>query len=90
MDSLDREAHWDKDLSLDEQQSLAFVRVLLHAPKWVLLNDALSALDPSQRKVVREAFRKDLAGMTVISAGRSKLEDDFYTKTLHLQRCPRQ
>ena len=90
MDSLDREAHWDKDLSLDEQQSLAFVRVLLHAPKWVLLNDALSALDPSQRKVVREAFRKDLAGMTVISAGRSKLEDNFYTKTLHLQRCPRQ
>jgi len=88
-DSLDREARWDKDLSLDEQQSLAFARVLLHAPKWVLFNDALSALDPAQRKNVMEVFRHELVGTTVISAGRGNLEDGFYTKTLHLRRCPR-
>ncbi|SDR60374.1 putative ATP-binding cassette transporter [Rhizobiales bacterium GAS113] len=88
-DSLDREARWDKDLSLDEQQSLAFARVLLHVPKWVLFNDALSALDRTQRKSVMEAFGRELAGTTVISAGRGNLEEGFYTKTLHLRRCPR-
>jgi putative ATP-binding cassette transporter len=37
--SLDREARWHKDFSLDEQQALAFARVLLHVPKWVLLSE---------------------------------------------------
>jgi putative ATP-binding cassette transporter len=88
-DTLDREARWDKDLSLDEQQSLAFARVLLHKPKWVFVDDALSALDPVDRKALMEVFQHELAGSTVVSTGRGPWEDDFYNRTLHLQRCPR-
>ena len=87
--TLDREARWDKDLSLDEQQSLAFARVLLHKPKWVFVDDALSALDPVDRKALMEVFQHELTGSTVVSTGRGPWEDDFYNRTLHLQRCPR-
>jgi hypothetical protein len=42
--SLDRSERWDRQLPLDEQQRLAFARLLLHAPRWVVLDDAVSAL----------------------------------------------
>ena len=41
---LDRIERWDRELPLDEQQRLAFARLLLHAPRWVVLDDALSAV----------------------------------------------
>ena len=34
--SLDRTDRWDRQLPLDEQQRLAFARLLLHAPRWVV------------------------------------------------------
>ena len=34
--SLDRTERWDRQLPLDEQQRLAFARLLLHAPRWVV------------------------------------------------------
>jgi vitamin B12/bleomycin/antimicrobial peptide transport system ATP-binding/permease protein len=87
--SLDRRARWDKDLTLDEQQALAFARVLLHAPKWVFIDDALSASEPAVRKTVMEVFQRELAGSTVLSTGRGNSEDGIYARTLHLIRCPR-
>jgi ABC-type uncharacterized transport system fused permease/ATPase subunit len=32
---LDKEERWDRILSLGEQQRLAFVRLLLHRPRWM-------------------------------------------------------
>jgi putative ATP-binding cassette transporter len=87
--SLDQRMRWSRDLSLDEQQALAFARLLLHRPKWVLIDDALSALEPDVRKSVMKTFDHDLAGSAVISTGRAALEKDFYGRTLHLRRCPR-
>ncbi len=88
-DSLDLEARWDKDLSLDEQQVLALARVLLHAPKWVFLDDALSALEPKDRKAAMEIFEHELAGSAVVATARSASEDGFYPRILNLRRCPR-
>jgi putative ATP-binding cassette transporter len=88
-DSLDHEGRWDKDLSLDEQQLLAFARLLLHAPKWVFIDDAWSGLEPKDHKMVRQLFEKELAASAVISTARSNSEDGFYKRVLHLQRCPR-
>jgi vitamin B12/bleomycin/antimicrobial peptide transport system ATP-binding/permease protein len=88
-DELTRHASWDRYLSLDEQQALSFARVLLHAPRWVLLDDALGALEPAKRDKLMEIFSKELAGSAVISTGRGNAKDDFYGKVLHLRRCPR-
>jgi putative ATP-binding cassette transporter len=88
-DELDRHASWDKYLSLEEQQALSFARLLLHAPKWVFLDDALGAVEPARREALMGIFRKELAGSSVITTGRGDSQDEFFAKVLHLRRCPR-
>jgi putative ATP-binding cassette transporter len=88
-DHLERRESWDKYLSLDEQQALSFARVLLHAPKWVLLDDALGALEPAKRDALMAIFQSELARSVVITTGRNNSKDSFYTKLLHVRQCPR-
>ena len=81
---LDRKQRWDKDLELDEQQCLAFARLLLHKPRWLLIDDAMSALDEDRRRTMLSIFERELAGAALIITGRSPAHDGFYTRTLHL------
>lgn len=85
---LDRVARWDKELSLDEQQRIAFVRVLLHAPKWVIEDEAMSALDTDIRHVVQSIFEKELVGTAVISIGRDEFRNHFFQRLYHLRATP--
>jgi vitamin B12/bleomycin/antimicrobial peptide transport system ATP-binding/permease protein len=84
--SLDREGRWDKDLSLEEQQRLAFARLLLHRPRWVLLDDALGALDEEQRQFMLSIFEDELPEAAVVSIGRSPAANGFYDRTLNFRR----
>jgi putative ATP-binding cassette transporter len=84
--SLDREERWDKKLSLDEQQRLAFARLLLHQPRWVLLDDAMGALEDEHRREMLSIFDHELTDAAVISIGRSAAHDGFYTRTLQFYR----
>ncbi len=84
--SLDCEEHWDQRLSLEEQQRLAFARLLLHRPRWVLLDDALGALDEDQRQFVLSMFEDELAATAVVNIGRSPARSGFYDRTLRLRR----
>jgi vitamin B12/bleomycin/antimicrobial peptide transport system ATP-binding/permease protein len=85
---LDRENRWDKDLPLDEQERLAFARVLLHRPSWVLLDAAMGSLDAKGRRLMLSLFEKELAGTAVISLGREPASDHFYSRRLKLVRRP--
>ena len=84
--SLDHGERWDKLLPLDEQQRLAFARLLLHAPRWVFLDDATAVLDEEHRWLMLSIFERELAGATVIGVSRRPADDDFYTRTLRLHR----
>jgi putative ATP-binding cassette transporter len=84
--ALDREERWDQDLSLEEQQRLAFARLLLHRPRWVMLDDALSALDEDQRRSLLAIFEQELVDTAVVSIGRSPARDGFYDRTLRFRR----
>jgi vitamin B12/bleomycin/antimicrobial peptide transport system ATP-binding/permease protein len=84
--SLDQEARWDKDLSLDEQRRLAFARMLLHAPQWVFLDDAMSALEEQHRQLMTSIFERKLPRTAVISMSRVSANGAFYSRTLHLLR----
>ncbi len=42
---LDEPGNWGVTLTLGEQQRLGFARLLVHKPRWILLQEATSALD---------------------------------------------
>jgi putative ATP-binding cassette transporter len=84
--ALDLEQRWDKDLSLEEQQRLALARLLLHRPRWVVLNEALGALDEEHRRSVQAIFEHELVDTAVVSIGRSPARNGFYHRTLYFRR----
>jgi vitamin B12/bleomycin/antimicrobial peptide transport system ATP-binding/permease protein len=84
--TLDHEQRWDKELPVEEQQRLAFARLLLHQPRWVLIDDAMGALDEEHRQLMLSIFEHELADAAVISIGRSPVHDGFYSRILHFRR----
>ena len=86
--SIDVTERWDRQLSLDEQQRLAFARLLLHAPGWVVLDDAAGALDQDERERVLSIFERELAGATLIRLGRDVVPDGFWSRVLHMVEFP--
>ena len=65
--SLDSAAPWAQLLSPHEQQRLALARVLLHAPDWLLLDKATSALDEESERHVYALLAERLPGATLLS-----------------------
>ena len=58
---------WDRNLSMGEQQRLAFARLLLTAPRYAFLDEATSALDPAnEARLYRQLMA---ARITPISVG---------------------
>jgi vitamin B12/bleomycin/antimicrobial peptide transport system ATP-binding/permease protein len=85
---LDAPERWDRNLSEDEQQTLAFARAVLHAPPWVLIDEVLDSLDADARQGVLDIFAKDLAHTGVIYIGRKDPRDPLFTRVLHLVKDP--
>ncbi len=81
---LDEENRWDRDLTDDEKQCLAFARVILQRPRWVVVNDALDVLDPNSRQRIRALFSSELSEIGLINIGHDQPETSFYPRKLHL------
>ena len=63
-------------------------RLLLHAPRWVVLDDAISALDDDHRRLLLSIFERELPEATLIRLGREPALDGFWTRTLHIIEHP--
>lgn len=87
--SLDRVARWDKDLTVDEQQHLAFARLLVHRPQWVVSDEALCHLNEDDRKMLFSLFDSELSKTSVLSISSNEAQYGFYSRTLHLCARPR-
>ena len=85
---LDVSRRWDHELSEDEQQTLAFARVALHAPPWVLIDEVLDSLDDDARHDILDLFVKDLSHTAVIHIGRADAHDHLFSRVLHLVKDP--
>ena len=86
--SLDRVSRWDRELSDDEQQSLVFTRILLHNPRWVVIDEALDTLDRDARKRFINLFKDRLKDAAILNIGRPETKDHFFTRVLHLIKDP--
>jgi len=85
---LDEPRRWDHELSEDEQQGVAFARMLLHAPRWVLVDGALDSLDVETRERVGDLFGHELAHTGLIYIGRDEPKGHFFSRVLHLVNDP--
>ena len=85
-EKLDIEARWDQILSDAEQQRLAFVRLLLQRPAWVVMDEALSELDDESVAALMSAFRTELAGTSLIRMATRAVPAGFHDRVLVLTR----
>jgi putative ATP-binding cassette transporter len=85
---LDETRRWDRELNQDEQLSLAFARVLLQAPAWMLIDNTFSVLDSDTIARVVDVFTNELAHTSVIHVGGAHTPDPLYSRVYHLARVP--
>jgi putative ATP-binding cassette transporter len=81
---LDKTERWDRELSLGEQERLAFARLLLHKPAWVFLDEATAALDEDSQRRLMALFDDELKQATVLSIGHRPDLAVYHTRTLQL------
>ncbi len=81
---LDLVERWDRELSLGEQERLAFARLLLHKPAWVFLDEATAALDEDSQRHIMGLFDDELKSTTVLSIGHRPDLAIYHRRTLQL------
>jgi len=85
LDTVDR---WDRELTDNEKQCLAFARVILQRPRWVVVCDALDVLDPESRVRIRALMSSEFTDVGIINIGHDQPETGFYARRLHLVMDP--
>jgi putative ATP-binding cassette transporter len=86
--ALDVTRRWDRELSADEQLSLAFARVVLHAPPWILIDDTFRSLDGEALERVRDVLGAELQHTGLIHIGAGQGRDPLFSRVLHLVKAP--
>jgi vitamin B12/bleomycin/antimicrobial peptide transport system ATP-binding/permease protein len=82
---LDTTSRWDRELSQDEQTSLAFARIVLQRPPWLLVEDIFGSLDDETLERVTDVFAIELERTALINIGRAaQARDPFFSRVLHL------
>ncbi|MBI4205642.1 MAG: ABC transporter ATP-binding protein/permease [Betaproteobacteria bacterium] len=66
---LDEQHNWALELSVGEQQRIAFCRALLRKPDWLMLDEATSALDAPSETQIYQLLKERLPNTTIISIG---------------------
>ncbi len=86
---LDTSQRWERELSQDEQFGLAFARLMLQAPPWVLIDDAFGSLDEELLDRVVDVLTYELPRTGVIHIGTAvEGHDPLFSRVLHLDKAP--
>jgi vitamin B12/bleomycin/antimicrobial peptide transport system ATP-binding/permease protein len=83
---LDEEGHWNRILSLGEQQRLGIARALLQAPKFLFLDEATASLDEPSEAALYRLLAEKLPDATLVSIGHRSTLDAFHQRKAALKR----
>jgi putative ATP-binding cassette transporter len=83
---LEEEAHWNRMLSLGEQQRLGLARALLHAPQYLFLDEATASLDEASEAALYGLLAEKLPATTVVSIGHRNTLVAFHQRNFVLAR----
>ncbi|AVQ73916.1 vitamin B12 transport ATP-binding protein BacA [Microcystis aeruginosa NIES-1211] len=82
VDEFDSEKPWENILSLGEQQRLAFARLLVNPPSFIILDEATSALDLVNERILYEQLKARKT--TFISVGHRESLFNYHQWVLEL------
>jgi putative ATP-binding cassette transporter len=85
-DRLDEQAHWNRQLSLGEQQRLGLARALLHKPDYLFLDEATASLDEPSEAAMYRLLDSDLPDSTIVSIGHRSTLTEFHRSEVTLVR----
>jgi vitamin B12/bleomycin/antimicrobial peptide transport system ATP-binding/permease protein len=81
---LAEEAHWNRILSLGEQQRLAVARAILQAPDYLFLDEATASLDEQSESKLYKLLHERLPCATIVSIGHRSTLFAFHDRHLAL------
>ena len=83
---LQEEGHWNRMLSLGEQQRLGLARALLHAPQYLFLDEATASLDEASEAALYRLIEAKLPATTIVSIGHRSTLEAFHQRHVELAR----
>jgi putative ATP-binding cassette transporter len=83
---LEEDAHWNRMLSLGEQQRLGVARALLHAPQYLFLDEATASLDEASEARLYRLLAEKLPATTIVSIGHRSTLAAFHQRNVVLTR----
>jgi putative ATP-binding cassette transporter len=81
---LDKRRDWREELNEDQLTRLAFVRMLIHEPSWILIDEVLDFVDAYSRALITGALGKRLKSSAVIHIGRRLPNDGTFRTFVHV------
>ena len=83
---IEEEAHWNRMLSLGEQQRLGIARAILHAPDYLFLDEATASLDEPAEAALYDLLEQRLGLATIVSIGHRSTLAAFHRRRLAFNR----
>ncbi|ESS69991.1 ABC-type transport system, permease and ATPase component [Methyloglobulus morosus KoM1] len=81
---LDRIGSWEQLLSNEQQQYLGVVRVLLHRPQWLFIQEALDSLTPNDEVLMLELLGNELPRTGILTITHQPAAEAFHQRTLKI------
>jgi putative ATP-binding cassette transporter len=83
---LDEDAHWNRMLSMGEQQRLGLARALLHEPQYLFLDEATASLDEAAEARLYRLLEEKMPATTIVSIGHRSTLEAFHQRNVVLTR----
>lgn len=79
---LDEHGHWNRTLSLGEQQRLGLARAFLHKPDFLFLDEATASLDEPSEAALYRLLAERLPQTTIVSIGHRSTLAAFHPRRI--------